>query len=232
MHDPRFSTFPTQLDYSDLVDPTPCLASSSVRPIGEATMSSVEQLGTDRWRARWRDPGGRQKAKTFTQKDFAAKWMTAQGHLKPSTRATYESILGKHVFPRWGSTPLSKVAHEDVAVWVSGLLESGLSPATVRYVHRVFSLLLDLAVRSSRIPRNPATGGANSREDVPEPSGSECSGPGLRRLPSRRLAAVVLRSPVGRTGGAQGLPSRSAAASTERCRGCQQGSRQADLGNT
>jgi len=151
-------------------------------------MSSVEQLGTDRWRARWRDPGGRQKAKTFTQKDFAdhylrninaaiqmrtyvdpslgcvkvkdfaAKWMSAQGHLKPSTRATYESILSKHVFPRWGSTPLLKVAHEDVAVWVSGLLESGLTPATVRYVHRVFSLLLDLAVRSSRIPRNPATG--------------------------------------------------------------------------
>ena len=170
MHDPRFSTFPTQLDYSDLVDPTPCLASSSVRPIGETTMSSVEQLGKDRWRARWRDPGGRQKAKTFTQKgladnflrnvdaairtrtyidpsagnvkagDFAAKWMSAQGHLKPSTRATYESILSKHVFPRWGSTPLLKVAHEDVAVWVSGLLDSGLSPATVRYVHRVFSL--------------------------------------------------------------------------------------------
>jgi len=151
-------------------------------------MSSIEQLGKDRWRARWRDPGGRQKAKTFTQKDiadhylrnidaaiqtrtyvdpslgnvkvreFAAKWMSAQGHLKPSTRATYESILSKHVLPRWGSTPLSKVAHEDVAVWVSGLINSGLSPATVRYVHRVFSLLLDLAVRSSRIPRNPATG--------------------------------------------------------------------------
>jgi hypothetical protein len=152
-------------------------------------MSSIEQLGKDRWRARWRDPGGRQKAKTFKQKDFAdhylrnidatiqtrtyidpslgnvkvkdfaATWMSAQGHLKPSTRATYESILGKHVFPRWGSTPLLKVAHEDVAVWVSGLLDSGLSPATVRYVHRVFSLLLDLAVRSSRIPRNPATVG-------------------------------------------------------------------------
>jgi hypothetical protein len=42
-------------------------------------------------------------------KDFAAKWMSAQGHLKPSTRATYESIQSKHVLPRWGSTPVSKV---------------------------------------------------------------------------------------------------------------------------
>ena len=92
-------------------------------------MSSIEQLGTDRWRARWRDPGGRQKAKTFTHKDFAdhylrnidaaiqtrtyvdpslgnvkvkdfaAKWMTAQGHLKPSTRATYERLdVGARVY--------------------------------------------------------------------------------------------------------------------------------------
>ena len=38
-------------------------------------MSSIEQLGTDRWRARWRDPGGRQKAKTFTHKDFAGSFL-------------------------------------------------------------------------------------------------------------------------------------------------------------
>jgi hypothetical protein len=38
-------------------------------------MSSIEKLGKDRWRARWRDPGGRQKAKTFTQKDFADNYL-------------------------------------------------------------------------------------------------------------------------------------------------------------
>jgi hypothetical protein len=161
-------------------------------------MSSIEKLGKDRSRARWRDPGGRQKAKTFTQKDFAdnylrnidaaiqtgtyvdpslgnvkvkdfaVKWMSAQGHLKPSTRATYESILGKHVMPRWGSTPLLTVAQDHVAVWVSWLLISGPSPATARYVHRVFSLLLDIAVRSSRIPRNPATGARLPRVQMAE----------------------------------------------------------------
>ena len=45
-----------------------------------------------------------------------------------------------------------------VAAWVSDLIASDLSAATVRYVYRVFSLLLDLAVRSARIPRNPAAG--------------------------------------------------------------------------
>jgi hypothetical protein len=65
-----------QLSYSDLVEPTPCLAPPNFRrPIGETTMSSIEQLGNDRWRARWRDPGGKQKARTFTQKEFADNYL-------------------------------------------------------------------------------------------------------------------------------------------------------------
>jgi integrase len=54
--------------------------------------------------------------------------------------------------------PLSRVTHEDTAAWVSELIASGLAPATVRYIYRVFSLLLELAVKSSRIHRNPAAG--------------------------------------------------------------------------
>jgi integrase len=41
-------------------------------------------------------------------------------------------------------------------VWTAGLLTRGSAPGTVRQAHRVFSLLLDLAVRDGRIPRNPA----------------------------------------------------------------------------
>jgi integrase len=154
-------------------------------------MASIEHRqirGQERFLVRYRDPSGKQKARTFVLEkaalDYEAevrtdmrrgayldpqagqmkvapwseKWIAAQGHLKPSTLATYENILGKHVLPRWGSTPLTRVAHEDVVAWVSDLIASDLSAATVRYVHRVFSLLLDLAVRSSRIPRNPAAG--------------------------------------------------------------------------
>ena len=144
--------------------------------------------GRTTWLARWRGPDGRQRKRTFVRKidadrylqtigaamqtstyldpdagnvsvgQFAVKWLSAQGHLAPSTQATYQSILGKHVLPRWGSTPLSRVAHEDVAGWVSDLVGAGLAPATVRYVFRVFSLLLELAVKASKIPRNPAAG--------------------------------------------------------------------------
>jgi len=202
-------------------------------------MASIERLGQGRWRARWRDPSGRQKAKTFTHKNladkylqgvgmamqastyvdpgagnmsvevFAAKWISTQGHLKPSTLATYESILGKHVLPRWGSTPLARVAHEDVAAWVSDLIASDLSAATVRYVYRVFSLLLDLAVRSARIPRNPAAGVrlpkvATAEKRFLKPPGSERARTGSRRLPDRGADALVLWSALGRAGGVEG----------------------------
>jgi hypothetical protein len=43
-----------------------------------------------------------------------------------------------------------------------------LAPATVRYIHRVFSLILELAVRDGRIPQNPATGVRLPRIAKPE----------------------------------------------------------------
>jgi integrase len=141
--------------------------------------------GKVRWYARYYDPSGRQLAKTFdrqvdaerflrqieTAKDnnnyvdpargkitmsaMSDKWLKTQGHLKPSTRARYEGIVSKHIKPRWGSTPLVRIEHEDVAEWISQIR---LSAASVQYIHRVFSLILELAVRSGRISRNPAHG--------------------------------------------------------------------------
>jgi integrase len=50
--------------------------------------------------------------------------------------------------------------------WCSNL--GTLAPATVRYIHRVFSLILELAVRDGRIPQNPATGVRLPRIAKPE----------------------------------------------------------------
>ncbi|MEO6885780.1 MAG: site-specific integrase, partial [Jatrophihabitantaceae bacterium] len=58
----------------------------------------------------------------------------------------------------WGDAQLSGVTHEGVAAWVAGLERLGLSASSIRQTHRVFSLLLGLAVRDGRLARNPATG--------------------------------------------------------------------------
>jgi integrase len=77
------------------------------------------------------------------------------GHLQPSTRDRYESIVSKHIEPRLGTTPLAKTQHADLADWISQI---DLAPASVRYIHGVMSLILKLAVRDGRLQRNPAAG--------------------------------------------------------------------------
>jgi integrase len=91
--------------------------------------------------------------------------VAAQTHLKASTLARYQGIVNAHIVPRWGSIPLSQVSHADVQKWISSLL---LAPATIRYIHRVFSLLMELAVRDKRIPSNPAAGVRLPRASKPE----------------------------------------------------------------
>jgi hypothetical protein len=144
--------------------------------------------GTRRYRARFRDAGGRQHEKRFKRRVDAQQWLdeqtsalvtqtwtapergriaveawaerrlAAQTGLKPSTSYRYRSLLRSQILPRWGRHGLADVSHADVAAWVANMSARGLAPATVRQAHRVFALVLMLAVRDGRIPRNPATG--------------------------------------------------------------------------
>jgi integrase len=145
--------------------------------------------GSKRYRARYREAGGRQHEKrcrrkvdaqqwldeqtsalvtqTWTASErgrvtvevWVEQWVAAQTGLKPSTLYRYRSLLRTQILPRWGRYRLADVSHADVATWVAQMSTGGLAPANVRQAHRVFSLLLTLAVRDGRIPRNPAVGG-------------------------------------------------------------------------
>jgi integrase len=72
--------------------------------------------------------------------------------------ARYELAVTRHILPAWENVRLSDVAYADVCQWVTELSDLGLAPSTVRYSHRVFSLMLTHAVRDGRLARNPAEG--------------------------------------------------------------------------
>jgi integrase len=108
------------------------------------------------------------KASRVTVGSWARTWLDAQQHLKPSTRARYAGIVSHHVVPVWGTVRLGDVTHAGVAAWVAGLTADGLAGSTVRYIHRVLSLVLDLAVKDGRLARNPAAGVRLPRESKPE----------------------------------------------------------------
>jgi integrase len=164
-------------------------------------MASIERRqvrGEQRYLVRYRDPSGKQRARTFVSKkaavDYEAevrtdlrrgayldpqagqmkvkpwseKWLAAQGHLKPSTRARYRGLLDVQILPEWGGYSLQDVDFLDVQGWVSDLTGSGLSGSSVRQAHRVFSLLLETAVRSKRLSANPAVGVRLPRPGKPE----------------------------------------------------------------
>jgi len=151
------------------------------------------------WLARWRDPTGAQRKKTFRRRvdaerflselqaelnrgtyvdpaagklrfeAYAATWMAGLGHLKPSTALRYREVARTHVIPKWGRWPLAKVARSDVAAWIGDLVASGMSPGLVRKVHLVTSMIFDAAVADRRIGINPTKGVRLPRQQRAEP---------------------------------------------------------------
>lgn len=151
-------------------------------------MASIAKRPSGKWRARYRDPAGRERSKHFVLKRDAEAWLNDQESriadgswtdpnrakvtidsvgrqwldrqisLKPSTLTRYRSIFNRHIVPTWGAVRLSGVDYEGVAAWVSDLSGKGLSASSVRQCYRVLSLILTDAVKAGRIPRNPAEG--------------------------------------------------------------------------
>jgi len=150
-------------------------------------MANIAKRPDGQWRARYRDSAGKEHSKHFGRKTDAQawldgvttavqtgayvhpkagrvtvgawceKWLTAQGHLKPSTHERYAGLLRAHVLPRWASVTLADVSHADVQGWCSGLARAKSASTAVK-AHRVLSLALSLAVRDGRLARNPADG--------------------------------------------------------------------------
>jgi integrase len=150
-------------------------------------MAHVEKRSQGRWRARYRGPDGRERSKTFATRrdadrflattetaklrgewvapersrltvgDWADSWVAVQSHLKPKTRAGYDSLLRTQVLPRWGGTALVRVTHAEVAAWVAGM-RTHLSASRTRQAYHLFKAMLDAAVADNRLARNPAAG--------------------------------------------------------------------------
>ena len=151
-------------------------------------MGNVQRRPNGRWRARYRDPGGRERARHFPRRldaerwlasvenakhrgewidpalaritvgEWAERWLKTQVQLKPQTLERYRRIVRVQILPQWRRVPLSSVTHADVVTWVAEMQAQGYAGSTIRQVHRVLSLMLTLAVRDRRLSYNPAEG--------------------------------------------------------------------------
>ena len=151
-------------------------------------MANLTKRPDGRWRARYRDSAGKERARHFTRKVdaqswldsvttavrtgsyvdpgrskitvsvMAEEWLAGKINLRPSTKARYENALAVHVLPRWGSVPLDRIEHGDLQRWVADMSNTGLAGATVRKNHGTLSSILRFAVREKRIASNPSDG--------------------------------------------------------------------------
>jgi integrase len=103
------------------------------------------------------------------------RWLPLQAtRLRPKTFASYKSVIELHIVPYIGRIRLGKLQADDLdGLYVEllrdgnrrGKTPSGLSPASVRYVHRVLRKALGDAHRKGIVARNVAP-----LADSPKPS--------------------------------------------------------------
>jgi len=136
-----------------------------------------------RWRARYLDPDGRERARTFARKqdaerflagvesdksrglyvdpaagrltvgEYAATWQAAQVHRR-TTAAAFDSHLRNHVLPTLGRRPLAAVTRSEVQAWVKSRSEV-LAPTTTATVYAVLRMVFRSAVADRLIAVSP-----------------------------------------------------------------------------
>jgi integrase len=129
---------------------------SAGRTFGTKTDASqhLATIETDLLRGEWRDPAlGR-----TTFGDFSAEWMSGNVHLKPTTRADYDSVLRTHLLPRFEHTAVAAIRATDVRKVVSEMQADCAGASTIAKTRKVLGMVLGLAVRADAIKANPTVG--------------------------------------------------------------------------
>jgi integrase len=84
----------------------------------------------------------------------ADAWRATWLELEPKTKAGYDSILNKHILPRWQDARIGAVDAASVQGWINELAASGRSPKTVRNIYGALRSALTVAVEHRYITTN------------------------------------------------------------------------------
>ena len=137
----------------------------------------------DRWRARYFDPNGRERARTFARKaaaerflagveadksrglyvdpaagritlqEYATSWQAAQVHRR-TTAAAFDSHLRNHILPLLGHRPMGAITRSEIQGWVKSRSEV-LAPTTTTLVYSVLRMIFRAAVADRVLAISP-----------------------------------------------------------------------------
>lgn len=151
-------------------------------------MGAIDKRRNGRWRARYNDPSGRRRSKTFDKKSEAQRfliesesdvidrtwrdpdlekityrhwvdeWWTTTVNLRPSTRVRDESYIRNHLLPRFADVQLGALSPREIRRWIAELVEKGLAPATVKKAYQILHKTLQDAVEAGILIQSPCRG--------------------------------------------------------------------------
>ena len=178
------------------------------------------------WDARWRDPEGQQRKRTFTRRvdaerflvtvsadivrgdyvdlndpttlrEYAEDWREAQLH-RPTTRAHVETNLRRHVYPYFGDRRLSTIRPSEIQKWVTTLSRTR-APATVQVIHGIVAAIFKAARRDRLVTSSPCDGTRLPKRQPVEvvPLTTETVHALADAVPERYRALVVLGAGTG-----------------------------------
>ena len=101
-------------------------------------------------RGEWIDP---ELGKTPLS-EWVERWRGTTVHLKPKTRAGYESLLKTLILPELGRARLEEIDPLWVREWVAALVGRGLSASRVRQAYRLLGTIMRAAVESGYVARS------------------------------------------------------------------------------
>jgi integrase len=105
-----------------------------------------------------------------TLAEYLDWWMenVVRDEVAHRTYHNYLSQVRNHIVPRLGKKKLKALKLEDAEGLYRSMAASGLSPATIRYVHAVLRRALNRAFVRGLVPRNVADGASLPRADQKE----------------------------------------------------------------
>lgn len=137
------------------------------------------------WQVRYRDPSGRQRAKSFPKKsdavkfanlveadktrgewtdpragrvtfaDKAAEVMSHRVHVEVSTSVRDEQVMRRLVLPYLAESQLARVEKSDIQRWVNQLIAADYAPTTIRKAYDLGARVFDEALDDQMITRTP-----------------------------------------------------------------------------
>lgn len=138
-----------------------------------------------KYRARYRDPVGAQRCRTFTRKadaerfvremevevergswidprgadlalsEWAEEFMALARRLAPSTQQTYRRDINRYVLPRFGAYRIGRLPADEIENWLNDEVDAGIAPSSVHRHYRTLRRMLQVAVEKQRLTSNP-----------------------------------------------------------------------------